>query len=96
METICNVCKEQTEIDKPVVRKEDDLEIQYITCPHCHQEYIIAVTDPALRKDIKKYKRLRQVIRSGKARVATYREAERQKEANVLRSRELICGYLGL
>ena len=94
METICNVCRKKAEIEMPQIRQEGDLEIQYITCQHCGQEYVIAVTDPELRKDIQKYMRLQQIIRSGKGRVSTYREAESLHTANVKRSRELIEEYL--
>jgi transposase-like protein len=96
METICNVCHKKAEISKPEKRRDGDLEIHYIACPHCHQEYVIAVTDPALRKNIKKYLRLRQVIKAGKPRISAYREADQLHSANVERSRQLIEGYLGL
>lgn len=96
MEMICNVCHKRADISKPESRKEGDLEILCMTCPHCHQEYVISVTDPALRKNIKRYNRLRNQIKKGNVRVSVYREAEKLKAENVSRSRELIERYLEL
>lgn len=96
MNMICNVCKRNAEVPKPLKRTEGDLEIGYIVCPSCSQEYIISVTDPALRKQIKKYLRLSAKIRKGNAKISSYQEAEKLKTENVTRSKELIEQYLGL
>lgn len=96
MEMICNACRKRTDIEKPKLRTEGELQIQYITCPDCGQEYIVAVTDPDLRKDIKRYIRLQRMIKKGNATVATYRDAEKVKAANASRCRDLITEYLGL
>ena len=65
MEMICNVCRKHAVMERPAVRTEKTLEIQYITCPVCGQEYIVAVTDPDLRKAIKRYIRLQHLIKKG-------------------------------
>ena len=96
MEMICNVCRKRADIEKPASRTEGELQIQYITCPECGQEYIVAVTDPALRKEIKRYIRLKRLIKKGNAAAGAYRDAEKLKAANASRCRELITGYLGL
>ncbi|MBQ9685430.1 MAG: hypothetical protein IJV41_02625 [Oscillospiraceae bacterium] len=96
MKTICNVCRKRTDIGKPDIRTEGDLEIQYITCPSCGQEYIVAVTDPGLRKQIKSYDRLQQKIKNGNAAVGVYRKAEELHQENVMRCQQLIAQYLGI
>ena len=90
MEMICNACRKQTDVEKPKLRTEGELQIQYITCPDCGQEYIVAVTDP------ERYIRLQRLIKKGNATVATYRDAEKVKAANASRCRDLITEYLGL
>ena len=93
---ICNVCRHRGEVAEIKNRMEGDLSICYMTCPECGQEYLISVTDPELRKQIGKYKRLRQAIRSGKAKVGTYRQAEALHKENTARCQSLIQEYLGI
>ena len=96
MKIVCNICRKQGEVTEPQSRTEGELLIQYITCPECGQEYIVAVTDPDLRKAIKRYIRLQHLIKKGNAAVSVYKDAEKLKEANAARCRELITEYLGL
>ncbi|MBR0161891.1 MAG: hypothetical protein IJQ02_11495 [Oscillospiraceae bacterium] len=96
MEIICNVCRKRAEIEEPKIRTEGDLEIQYVGCPSCGQEYIVSVTDAELRGGVEKYIKRLQAIKTGKMNPHFYRETERLHKENTRRCRELIQVYLGL
>lgn len=96
MEMICNACRKRTKILELNKRMEGDLEIQYITCSTCGQEYIVSLTDQALRVSLEEYDRLRKVIKAGNAPVGTYHKVEQLHKENTKRCQQLIQAYLGL
>jgi len=51
----------------PHTRNEGDLEIIYIQCDKCKEEYIVSITDSVLRAGIERYRRITKTIADGKS-----------------------------
>lgn len=65
----CNECNEQFIINEKIRKHPNAIEETYFECPSCEYEYIVLVTDPPLRKEIKEIKKLheRYIKRRSKA-----------------------------
>jgi len=77
-------------------RKEGDLDITFIQCPHCHEEYLVSVTDSVLRDAIKEHQGLMDKVRTATDAETSNRliEAAREmKENNLKRCSELMIEY---
>ena len=92
---ICDQCGAEFNV-APHQRTEGDLDIVYLQCPHCKQEYLVSITDSVLRDAIVEYNKIML-----KARTTTdtevsddlARKAREMKNNNLLRSRELKSQY---
>lgn len=54
---VCDVCGGDILLDTSKVKSKhfsDGIHIDYFSCEHCGAKFIYLVTDPALRKDIKR------------------------------------------
>ena len=77
-------------------RKEGDLDITFIQCPHCREEYLVSVTDSVLRDAIKEHQGLMDKVRTATDAETSNRliEAAREmKENNLKRCSELMIEY---
>lgn len=65
----CNECNEQFAISEKIRKHPNSIEETYFECPYCEYEYIVLVTDYALRKEVRDIKKLheRYIRRRSKA-----------------------------
>lgn len=59
---LCDKCGGEFPIEL-FKRKDGDLDIAYLKCPHCNEEFLVSVTDSVLRSAIDNYKELSRKIR---------------------------------
>jgi len=91
----CDKCGGEFSIEL-LKRKDGDLDIAYLKCPHCNEEFLVSVTDSVLRSAIDNYRELSRKIReSTDAKTsAEIAEAARQmKNRNEQRCSALIAEY---
>lgn len=62
---LCDKCGAEFHCS-PHTRYEGDLEITYIQCEKCKEEYIVSITDSVLRASIDRYQRIAKTIADGK------------------------------
>lgn len=92
---ICNKCTEAF-VMKLSLRTEGELEITSFRCPHCNEEYVVAVTDSALREAIHDYDTMLEEARTAtdaETSGALTETARQMKEANTKRRFELMAEY---
>lgn len=56
-DVVCDVCGENILLDTSKLKSKhfpDGIHIDYFSCGHCGAKFVYLVTDPALRKDIKR------------------------------------------
>ncbi|MFG6349568.1 MAG: hypothetical protein K1W15_12775 [Lachnospiraceae bacterium] len=82
---VCNKCHKIVNI-KPRYRTDGGIEYNYFTCKKCGETYVISATDEALRRNIERYKHLRQ---KGQITEKEQQELTGLLQANLERSREL-------
>lgn len=82
----CDKCGQNIRIKMRRKRK-GDLEYQFFTCKRCNTAYVVAVTDPALRREVQRYEDLMNQAR------ALSEQAQQLLQDNVKRSRELMDQY---
>ena len=89
MEIICDECGKS--ISDPQWKKimSGDLEYTYFTCDECGAAHPVCTTDSALRKNIKKYRKMAARIRKGRSSEAYQKRVQKLKTENITRSREL-------
>ncbi len=54
---LCNVCNQHFDLETKMLKEHrcsDGIHITYFVCPHCGAKYITIITDPNLRKMIKR------------------------------------------
>ena len=93
----CNKCGAEFSLSI-LERKEGDLDVTYIQCPHCKEEYLVSVTDSILRDAIQEHNRLMEKARTAADEDASTQLAEtarRMKENNSRRCFELMAEYIG-
>jgi DNA-directed RNA polymerase subunit RPC12/RpoP len=90
----CESCSAEFE---PLIEKraEGDLEFLFFRCPSCGARYTVAVTDPALREQIREYTELAEEGRQRRLTESQYLYLQKLKEENVARSKELRKRYGG-
>ena len=91
----CESCNAEFE---PLIEKraEGDLEYLFFRCPSCGARYTVAVTDPALREQIREYTELAEEGRQRRLTESQYLYLEKFLEDNVARSKELRKRYGGV
>ena len=82
---ICDKCHKVVNI-KPRYKTFGGIEYNYFTCKKCGGTYVISVTDEALRRNIERYKNLKQ---KGQITEKGQQELTGLLQANLERSREL-------
>lgn len=84
----CGKCKAQFSVGRESMgtRKEGKLEVTFITCPQCGAEYVTTVTDAQLRKDIKRFRKMNEIIQERKESGTRIPESFEQKRNNLLKS----------
>lgn len=92
---LCDKCGAEFELT-PHHKTEGDLDIVYIQCSYCNEEYLVSVTDSVLREAIEKYldtmKQARTVV-DAKTSDELARTARQMKAENHIRCKELIEKY---
>ena len=73
----------------PHKRIEGDLEIIYIQCEKCKEEYIVSITDSVLRTAIDRYQRIAKTIADGKTSEYLVQCARKLMERNHAKCRAL-------
>ena len=54
---LCNKCGAEFDV-APRHKADGDLDIVYLVCPHCNEEYLVSITDSVLREAIGKCREL--------------------------------------
>lgn len=90
MQIKCDKCSAVSETVMPETYLEGGIEFTFFRCPECGVVYPVCATDSALRADIAKYSRMRDVIRIKPVTEQFIRKAEALKKKNIKRSRELM------
>lgn len=83
---VCDKCGVNIDIQELQTRLEGELEVTFFVCHECNNEYIVMVTDEALRKGIKRYKRMTEVRSLNMSQGKTIPVTFNQKIANILKS----------
>ena len=92
MQIICDKCKVEIH-PQPETLRDGEIEHSYFRCPKCGTAYPIAVTDAALRDDIARYNRMKEIIKAMPQSKRFLRKAAKLKEHNMKRCRELMEQY---
>lgn len=92
--TICDKCGRKFTI-KLHTKDKDNLEITYLECPKCHEQYIVNVTDEQLKADINKAIELRNKILQNSNDKEAIRDYYILKNKNCIRKKQLKEEYLG-
>ena len=93
MEIICDRCGAVVPHPEWKTARDGEIEHTYILCPSCGEPYRAGTTDGKLRRNIKKYSEMAARIKRGKCTEQFHRRAQKLKEENVKRSRELADAY---
>ena len=88
----CDRCGAANEFT-PLSRMDGDLEVHYLQCAECGAETVAAVSDAKLRADVELYRAMAARIKGGRMSERFLRRAQKLKEQNMLRSRELRAQY---
>ena len=89
MEIICDRCGAVIPDPEWKTARDGDIEHTYFLCPSCGETYRAGTTDGRLRGDIVKYTRMAARLKKGNCSEQFHRRAQKLKEENVKRSREL-------
>jgi len=92
---LCDKCGSEFPVEL-FKRKDGDLDIAYLKCPHCNEEFLVSVTDSVLRSAIDSYKELFRKIREttdAKTSAEIAEAARQMKENNSRRCLELMTEY---
>lgn len=89
----CTKCGKWFEIHEISTRRDGELEVSFFQCPHCEYEYITLVTDSELRKDIGRWKRMRDIAKGKKTPLTFEQKAANLYEDNVRRGKVLLDEY---
>ena len=90
----CDKCGKEASFE-PLYRREGDLEQIFLKCPECGTEYLAAVTDSELRRNIKTYEQMTQTIRIEKVTDIFIEDARKLYRENLERGRVLLEQYPG-
>ena len=90
----CDKCGKEASFE-PLYRREGDLELIFLKCPECGTEYLVAVTDLELRRNIKTYEQMTQTIRIEKVTDIFIEDARKLYRENLERGRVLLEQYPG-
>ena len=90
----CENCGKESSFE-PLYRREGDLELIFLKCPECGTEYLAAVTDSELRRNIKTYEQMTQTIRIEKVTDIFIEDARKLYRENLERGRVLLEQYPG-
>ena len=90
----CDKCGKEASFE-PLYRREGDLELIFLKCPECGTEYLVAVTDSELRRNIKTYEQMTQTIRIEKVTDIFIEDARKLYRENLERGRVLLEQYPG-
>ena len=91
----CNQCGAEFELTLRH-RADGDLDITYIQCPFCNEEYLVSVTDSVLRDAISEHRKLADSIKTAADAETSMKLAESARqmyESNNLRCFELMAKY---
>ena len=92
MQIICDKCKAEIH-PQPETLRDGEIEHTFFRCPKCGSTYPIAVTDTALRDDIVRYNRMKEIIKARPQSRRFLRKTAGLKEHNMKRCRELMEHY---
>lgn len=81
-------------VPEPKTRREGEIEYSFFNCDYCGKEYIVSVTDTALRQSIRKYRSLAEKLKNKPLSEETLREVTALKDANTKRAAELRQMYI--
>ena len=88
----CDKCGKEASFE-PLYRREGDLELIFLKCPECGTEYLAAVTDSELRRNIKTFEQMTQTIRTEKVTDIFIEDAQRLYRENLERGKVLLEQY---
>ena len=90
----CDKCGKEASFE-PLYRREGDLELIFLKCPECGTEYLAAVTDSELRRNIETYERMVRTIRTEKVTELFIEDTRQLYRENLERGRMLLNQYAG-
>lgn len=92
---LCNKCGAEFDVTL-YERKDGDLDITYIQCPHCDEEYLVSVTDGVLRNAVEECRCLfekAQAVADTDTSEKLMEAARQMKDNNSKRCFELMAEY---
>ena len=90
----CDKCGKEASFE-PLYRREGDLELIFLKCPECETEYLVCVTDPELRRNIRTYEEMVKTIRTEKVTELFIEDTRKLYRENLERGRVLLDQYTG-
>ena len=90
----CDKCGKEASFE-PLYRREGDLELIFLKCPECGTEYLAAVTDSELRRNIETYERMVRTIRTEKVTELFIEDTRQLYRENLERGRMILNQYAG-
>ena len=90
----CDKCCKEASFE-PMYRREGDLELIFLKCPECGTEYLAAVTDSELRRNIETYERMVRTIRTEKVTELFIEDTRQLYRENLERGRMMLNQYAG-
>ena len=90
----CDKCGKEASFE-PLYRREGDLELIFLKCPECGTEYLAAVTDSELRRNIETYERMVRTIRTEKVTELFIEDTRQLYRENLERGRMMLNQYAG-
>ena len=90
---ICDHCGKEGSFE-PLYRRKGDLDLIFLKCPECETEFLVAVTDSALRRDIETFDQMARNIRNGNVTEMFIEDVRKIYQENLARGKSLRDQYL--